>query len=79
MLYDLCACLYKRCKQVRCWHVLENNARLATPTNAVRVPRYPSIAIPRVVPKNLRHLSPPIAQTLTERTGRHDERKYCPW
>ena len=28
ILLDLCACLYKRCKQVRCWYVLENNAPL---------------------------------------------------
>jgi hypothetical protein len=50
----------------------------ATPTNAVRVSRYPSIAIPRVVLKNLRHLFPQIAQALTERTGRHDGHVYCP-
>jgi hypothetical protein len=42
----------------------------ATPTNAVRVPRYPSIAIPRVIPKNLHCLPPQIAQALTECTGR---------
>jgi hypothetical protein len=51
----------------------------ATPTNArcsFRVT--PVLQFPRTVPQDLRHLSPPIAQALTDRIGRHDGHIYCP-
>jgi hypothetical protein len=53
ILYDLCACLYKRCKQVRCWHLLENNAKLRRLRTRCRFRATPASQFPRAVPHNL--------------------------
>jgi hypothetical protein len=78
ILYDSCAFLYELFKQVRCWHVLENNARLRRLPTRCNFHATPVLQFPRAVPQDSRHLSPPIAQGLTDRIGRHDGHICCP-
>jgi hypothetical protein len=59
---------------------VEEQCLTATPTNAwCSFRATPASQLPRVIPQNMRRLSPPIALAFMERTGRYDGRKCYPW